>query len=151
AVAAAHKVGVIHRDLKPENIMLKDVGVGLPTVKVVDFGLAKLKESVSQSLANLTSKGEIIGTPYYMSPEQCNGGDIDERTDIYSLGIIFYEMLMGRPPFQGTPAAVIGMHLYKAVPRVSEINPNVPDPLGEMILQMLAKEKDKRPTTLGTV
>lgn len=151
AVVAAHQVGVIHRDLKPENIMLKDVGVGLPAVKVVDFGLAKLKESTSQSLANLTSKGEIIGTPFYMSPEQCNGSDIDERTDIYSLGIIFYEMLVGRPPFQGTPAAVIGMHLYKEITPVNEVNAAVPVTIAELVAKMVTKEKDKRPLTLASV
>ncbi|MEW6733258.1 MAG: protein kinase [Acidobacteriota bacterium] len=151
AVAAAHQAGVIHRDLKPENIMLKEVGIEQTIVKVVDFGLAKLKESSSPSVANLTSRGEIIGTPYYMSPEQCAGGEIDERTDIYSLGIIFYEILIGKPPFQGTPAAVIGMHLYKAIPSLSEQNPEIPAALEEVILSMLQKKKEKRPESLGTV
>lgn len=144
AVAAAHKVGVIHRDLKPENIMLKDVGVGLPVVKVVDFGLAKLKESVSQSLANLTNEGDILGTPYYMSPEQCSGIHVDERSDIYSLGVIFYEMMSGYPPFQGTAAAVIGMHLYKEPAVLASLDSAIPERYSSIVMSMLIKEREKR-------
>jgi eukaryotic-like serine/threonine-protein kinase len=151
AVAAAHQVGVIHRDLKPENIMLKNIGTDLAVAKVVDFGLAKLKENVSPSIATLTGHGEIVGTPYYMSPEQCAGSEVDERSDIYSLGIIFYEVLTGKPPFNGVPVAVIGMHLYKPVPLMPEFEPKIPAVFEQLILEMLGKEKEKRPPTLKSI
>ncbi|MBL8148384.1 MAG: serine/threonine protein kinase [Blastocatellia bacterium] len=151
AVAAAHKEGVIHRDLKPENIMLKSTSAGAEVVKVVDFGLAKLKESSGKSLTNLTNKGEIIGTPYYMSPEQCSGIEIDECTDIYSLGIILYEMVVGQPPFQGSTVAVIGMHLYKPVQSLCQDDPAFPQLLDKLLLAMLAKEKKDRIQTVETI
>jgi serine/threonine protein kinase len=146
AVVKAHQAGIIHRDLKPENIMLKETGGQQPQVKVVDFGLAKLKESFTQSITQLTGQGDIIGTPQYMSPEQCNGTEVDESTDIYSLGIILYEMLIGRPPFTGTAAAVLGMHLYKAVRVPEELNPDIPSTLSDLVIAMTAKKREERPT-----
>src|SRR4051812_12060876 len=101
ALDAAHSEGVIHRDLKSDNIMLVDVGGG-DWAKVLDFGIAKIKEPLGTKDAEITSPNLIIGTPQYMSPEQCSqSSEIDARSDIYSLGVILYEMLAGHVPFMG--------------------------------------------------
>ena len=111
ALAAIHSVGVLHRDLKPGNVMLREDG----TIVLIDFGLAKQVELD----AEITATGEIFGTPYYMSPEQGHGKDVDERSDIYSLGIIFYEMLTGQKPFLApTPMAVIYKHSHAPRPQL---------------------------------
>ena len=109
ALGAIHSVGVLHRDLKPGNVMLRVDG----TIVLIDFGLAKQIELD----AEITATGEIFGTPYYMSPEQGHGRDVDERSDIYSLGIIFYEMLTGQKPvIAPTPMAVIYKHSHTPLP-----------------------------------
>jgi eukaryotic-like serine/threonine-protein kinase len=109
ALDAIHAVGVLHRDLKPANIMLRDDG----TLALIDFGVAKLRDAGTE----LTGLGEIFGTPYYMSPEQGEGGAVDERTDLYSLGIVFHEMLTGRKPYTaGTPMAVIWKQRHAPLP-----------------------------------
>ncbi len=109
ALGAIHSVGVLHRDLKPGNVMLRTDG----TIVLIDFGLAKQIELD----AEITATGEIFGTPYYMSPEQGHGRDVDERSDIYSLGIIFYEMLTGQKPFIAPmPMAVIYKHSHTPLP-----------------------------------
>ena len=111
ALAAIHSVGVLHRDLKPGNVMLREDG----TIVLIDFGLAKQVELD----AEITATGEIFGTPYYMSPEQGHGREVDERSDIYSLGIIFYEMLTGQKPFLApTPMAVIYKHSHAPLPEL---------------------------------
>ena len=111
ALAAIHSVGVLHRDLKPGNVMLREDG----TIVLIDFGLAKQIELD----AEITATGEIFGTPYYMSPEQGHGREVDERTDIYSLGIILYEMLTGQKPFLApTPMAVIYKHSHAPLPEL---------------------------------
>jgi serine/threonine protein kinase len=98
-----HEVGVLHRDLKPGNIMERSDG----SLALIDFGLAKHTEFK----ADMTGTGEIFGTPYYMSPEQGHGNELDERSDLYSLGVIFYEMLSGKKPFLApTPMGVIYLH-----------------------------------------
>ena len=113
ALAAIHAAGVLHRDLKPGNVMMRADG----TIALIDFGLAK-----QLSLeAEITATGEIFGTPYYMSPEQGHGRDVDARSDIYSLGVIFYEMLTGKKPFLApTPMAVIYKHSHSPIPRLPE-------------------------------
>jgi eukaryotic-like serine/threonine-protein kinase len=113
ALAAIHAAGVLHRDLKPGNVMMRADG----TIALIDFGLAK-----QLSLeAEITATGEIFGTPYYMSPEQGHGRDVDSRSDVYSLGVIFYEMLTGKKPFLApTPMAVIYKHSHAPIPRLPE-------------------------------
>jgi eukaryotic-like serine/threonine-protein kinase len=109
ALEAVHGVGVLHRDLKPANIMVRDDG----TLALIDFGVAKLREEG----AELTSLGEIFGTPYYMSPEQGAGGEVDERADIYSLGAVFYEMLTGHKPYvAASPMGVIWKQRHAPLP-----------------------------------
>jgi len=133
ALAAIHSVGVLHRDLKPGNVMLREDG----TIVLIDFGLAKQVELE----AEITATGEIFGTPYYMSPEQGHGREVDERSDIYSLGIIFYEMLTGQKPFLApTPMAVIYKHSHAPLPAL-------PAPMRQwepVLAGMLAKQPADR-------
>jgi serine/threonine-protein kinase PpkA len=113
ALGAIHDVGVLHRDLKPTNVLFRED----ESVALIDFGLAKQ----THLDAELTGTGEIFGTPYYMSPEQGHGEQMDKRSDIYSLGIMFYEMLVGQKPFEGgTAMAVILKHARDPVPRLPE-------------------------------
>jgi serine/threonine protein kinase len=133
ALDYAHKKGVIHRDVKPANILLRNDG----TPVLVDFGIAKLMESD----AKLTKTGTSIGTPHYMSPEQIQGMEIDGRSDIYSLGVVFYEMLEGRTPYEGTDPIVI------AVKHVKDPIPRLGPPLRQyqpIIDRMMAKDKRTR-------
>jgi serine/threonine protein kinase len=111
ALTVLHRAGVLHRDLKPGNVMLRDES----SVALIDYGLSKHIEID----ASLTNAGEIFGTPYYMSPEQGHGKDTDARSDIYSLGIIYYEMLMRRKPYvAGTPMQVIYKHANSPLPEL---------------------------------
>lgn len=143
AVDAAHRKGVIHRDLKPDNIMLQRVD-GQENVKVLDFGIAQLKSLTGMSL-ELTQQGTLIGTPFYMSPEQCAGKELDSRSDIYSLGVILFEMLTGRLPFKAeSHLAVIIKHTTEAPPRLRQIEPAVPATLEVVTLRALAKSPDER-------
>jgi serine/threonine-protein kinase len=128
AVAAAHQQRITHRDLKPDNMMLGDDG----RIKVLDFGLAKGAPGVAMEVSELeteakTQEGAIVGTLYYMSPEQAQGKDVDARSDIFSLGVVFYEMLTGRRPFRGENPAEILSSIIKDTPQsTSELNPAVP-------------------------
>ena len=134
ALAAIHRVGVLHRDLKPGNVLLRQDG----SLALIDFGLAKrMKVSIE-----LTRTGEIFGTPYYMSPEQGRGEPVDERADIYSLGVIFYEMLTRRKPFAAaSPMAVIYKHGHAEIPML----PDAAADWQSLFEQMVAKERDERP------
>jgi serine/threonine protein kinase/tetratricopeptide (TPR) repeat protein len=136
ALIAAHKKGVIHRDLKPKNIMLDKKG----TAFVMDFGIAKSIDS-----EDTIKPGAIVGTPYYMSPEQAIGEQIDHRADIYSLGAIMYEMLTGKPPFQAdTIAGMIHKHVNETPKPISQLNPQTPVELEKIIMKCLEKKPDKR-------
>ncbi|MDX6290751.1 MAG: eukaryotic-like serine/threonine-protein kinase [Blastocatellia bacterium] len=143
ALAAAHDAGVIHRDIKPENIMLRPDGY----VKVLDFGVAKLNGPVLFLPANpnATSPGMLIGTARYMSPEQARGIDVDGRSDLWSLGVVFYEMLAGRLPFEGaTPSDCIAAILEREPPPVQSYRPDVPAELSWSVRKLLRKDRDER-------
>jgi serine/threonine-protein kinase len=146
ALKAAHDKGFVHRDLKPDNIWLKYVD-GRVQVKLLDFGIAKLVGTDSPK-EKLTQTGSVIGTPHYMSPEQINGSkDIDQRTDIYALGVITYEMFAGITPFVGdTLQAIMTGHLFKEPPRLADIpvNLGVPPPIAEIVDRMLVKDATGR-------
>jgi len=141
ALAAAHKAGIIHRDIKPENIMLRPDGF----VKVLDFGLAKLAEQkeFQQSLSNYTMKGVIIGTPAYMSPEQLSDDRVDHRTDLWSVGVVLYEMLTGKNPFKGENRQDTFQKILSAQPPpVTKLKPNLPDELNAILKKALEKDAD---------
>lgn len=144
ALAAAHEAGIVHRDLKPENVMLVDGGEP-DIVKVLDFGIAKIHMPEQADQPALTRVGTIFGTPEYMSPEQALGQAADPRADIYSLGIIFYEMLSGRTPFADKEmVAVMTRHMTESPPPLPlEIDPA----LAALVMQMLAKRPSERPQT----
>jgi serine/threonine protein kinase len=145
-IAEAHRMGLIHRDLKPDNIFLTTVEGDTDYVKVLDFGIAKLtavNDGLGGYQGGLTVAGKIYGTPNYMSPEQIRGKPVDHQSDIYQLGVIFYEMLCGRRPFEAqTPVDVMMMHLRDAPPPLTDHRPDVPPELARTVMHAL--EKDRR-------
>src|SRR5581483_3092338 len=147
-MAAAHRSGVVHRDLKPSNIILaRDYG-GSVLIKIIDFGIAKISEQLRAGDSTLTATGTLVGTPRYMSPEQCEGGELDARSDIYSLGVIIYEMLAGRPPFDSTSAVAIAYkHLNESPPPLAESRRDVPAPLADLVATSLTTDPSGRPQT----
>jgi serine/threonine-protein kinase len=137
ALSFAAAKGIVHRDIKPGNILLDESG----RVKLVDFGISK----VTDSLDGLTRPGESFGTPSYMSPEQINGQTCDIRSDLYSLGAVFFELLTGRPPFvEESSTAVLIAHLTKPVPSLTEFDPSIPEPCDRMVRKLLAKDPKDR-------
>jgi len=150
ALSAAHSAGVIHRDLKPENLFVVRGVDGRATVKVLDFGIAKLIDAPPGS--GLTgATGAQLGTPKYMSPEQCRMEPIDARSDLYGMGLILYEMLSGRLPFVGnSPAEFLGQHLYQQ-PTPLDAYVQVDPRLAALVMRMLAKDKDGRPESATAV
>jgi len=146
ALEAAHAKGIIHRDLKPENVFLKKVDDEKPTVKLLDFGLAK--STNKEDVANLakTRSGQMLGTPLYMSPEQCKNKNVDHRTDIYALGCMCYELLVGRTPYDADNVAeIITAHLVSEPPRPSKFKEDIPADIDKLLYNMIAKDPDKRP------
>ncbi len=139
-LSAAHEAGVIHRDLKPENILLSAGGANGTSVKIIDFGIAKLAD-----LEGMTATRIILGTPQYMAPEQIRGRPVDSRTDLYALGIVLYEALSGRPPFDGTSAISIGFaHCSEPLPPLRTKRPEVPEPWEAFVHRALAKDPAHR-------
>ncbi len=157
ALAAAHNKGIIHRDLKPDNVMIvaDPEAPGGERAKILDFGIAKLAAAAysaqngSEPLeyVSQTRTGVMIGTPLYMAPEQCKGsGQIDDKADVYSLGVMLYRMLAGRPPFIGEgTGSVIAMHIYEPPPPIREFEASVPEDLAALIQGLLAKAPSSRP------
>ena len=139
ALDYAHRQNVIHRDIKPDNILIDQEGHAL----LADFGIVKLMEDVGPTM--LTATGGLVGTPAYMSPEQAQGLPIDRRTDIYSLGIVLFEMLSGKQPFTAeTPMQVVLKHMTAPVPPLSSYNPNLPPELDAVMQHALEKEPGQR-------
>lgn len=147
AVAAAHEAGIIHRDLKPANILVTQSADVPSIVKVLDFGIAKLlSDAFDDDEPNLTQVGVMIGTPRYMSPEQCNGFELTPAADVYSLGVILYEMLTGVSPFNGsTPLAIALKHSTDLPKPPREMVPTIPLELEGLVLHALEKNPDDRP------
>ena len=144
ALQVAHEQNVVHRDLKPDNIMVNVTISGL-RVKVLDFGIAKLRDLAAN---NLTITGNVMGTPHYMSPEQCLGEETDSRSDLYSLGVVIYQMLTGLVPFNSpTSTAVVMQHVNKEPPSLRSIDLSISPAVEAVVLHTLAKRREDRPSS----
>src|SRR5829696_1016551 len=145
-VGAAHRRGIVHRDIKPDNIIVTPADEDRPaeSVKVVDFGIAKLRDLAAEG-STLTEAGMMVGTLFYMSPEQCKGEPLDSRADVYSLGAMLHEMLAGAPPFTASNiTSLIFKHVGEPPPPLPE-DLNVPAALRGAVLRALSKDPDARP------
>lgn len=146
AMDEAHRQDVVHRDVKPDNILVQTIPNGV-NVKVLDFGIAAVRDITA---SRLTRTGSIVGTPYYMSPEQCMGEELDGRSDIYGLGIVLFEMLTGVLPFNSpTPTAVVVQQVNQAPPRLRTLNANISPVVEAVVLHALEKQREARPQTAG--
>ncbi len=144
ALDYAHRQGIVHRDIKPSNILLDKGG----HVKVADFGIAKMAGQSTE----LTMAGSVMGSPQYLSPEQIRGEELDGRSDVFSLGVVLFELLSGRRPFDGeTITTLVYQILHKEPPRVSELRGGIPPRLEALLAHMLAKDRDERLATAGLV
>jgi serine/threonine-protein kinase len=138
ALDYSHRGGIVHRDIKPANVMLTTAG----EVKVMDFGIAR---ALADSAATMTATAQVIGTAQYLSPEQARGERVDARSDIYSTGCVLYELLTGRPPFQGdSPVAIAYQHVREEAPQPSQLDPSIPQYVNAIVMKALAKDPNYR-------
>jgi serine/threonine protein kinase len=146
ALGAAHAKGIVHRDLKPQNVQLVTKADGSLQVKILDFGVAKILASAEGLQSAETRTGLLMGTPLYMSPEQCRGsGPIDHRADIYALGVMLFEMLAGRPPFEAEGLGeLFALHMFQPAPALTALAPGVPPHVAVAVMRALAKAPDDR-------
>ncbi|HTJ44996.1 MAG TPA: serine/threonine-protein kinase, partial [Kofleriaceae bacterium] len=147
----AHAHGIVHRDLKPDNVMLTERGREKDVVRVLDFGIAKLRDDSRATQAAMTQAGDMLGTPQYMAPEQIKGEVIDGRTDVYALGCMSYEMVTARLPFEApTVMAMLTKHLMEMPPPPSQRRPELrlPPQIDQLVMAALAKEPSQRPPTM---
>lgn len=146
AVGAAHQTGIIHRDLKPSNILITQSADQPAVVKVLDFGIAKFFAADGDDVDELAQSNSVIGTPRYMSPEQHNGDELTPATDVYSLGVILYEMLTGMVPFSGsTPAEIAEKHVNNPPHSPREVVAAIPEDVERVVLHALEKQPSDRP------
>jgi serine/threonine protein kinase len=149
ALNKAHSAGIVHRDIKPDNIFLHQTREG-EVVKVVDFGIAKLLgETNSLGMNSLTATGGLLGTPAYMSPERLANDPYDGRADVYSLGILLYQMLSGSIPYKSSDGsfwAIVVMHLKEQPQPLRKINPSIPEEVEAVVMHAMEKDPKKRPT-----
>ncbi len=152
ALDAGHRNGIVHRDIKPDNIILLDSNDAADHVKILDFGIAKVLDNKALDTHSmeqrLTNVGSVIGTPHYMAPEQCQGEEADARSDIYSLGVVLYELLTGVAPFLAkTPTGVAIKHVTEKPRPLREINPSISEAVERVVLHALEKDPNARPQT----
>ena len=151
-MAAAHATGIVHRDLKPENVMLVTRDGDPDFVKVLDFGIARVEHRGGEGGKALTSAGAVLGTPQYMAPEQALGNAIDARTDLYTLGVMLFEMLTGDCPFRGSAVALLQQHLLAPAPPLPPaVGERVPFEVQALLARLLAKEPAARPANATEV
>jgi serine/threonine-protein kinase len=159
ALDAAHRLGMVHRDIKPDNIVLVQTAAG-ETAKVLDFGIARIKEGGKNAEAkgvDLTSGGSVVGTPMYISPEQAQGkrgDDLDGRSDLYSLGIVMYQMLTGEVPFKSdTTMDLLIAHIQEPPQPIHQVRPDmqIPEPLASLVMRMLQKKRELRPPSAAAL
>ena len=150
ALDEAHRNNMIHRDIKPDNIIVNTSPSGL-RVKVLDFGIAKL-HNISSGMIDLTATGSVMGTPQYMSPEQCMDEALDGRSDVYSLGIVLYEALTGRVPFTSTTATAVAVaQVNQKPPPLRALNPSISPILEAVVMHALEKKRELRPQSAGAL
>ncbi|MBN1946328.1 MAG: serine/threonine protein kinase [Bradymonadales bacterium] len=145
ALCEAHHLGIIHRDLKPDNILLTEYRGNTDFVKVVDFGIAKVQEPEGVAQEKLTQAGVVYGTPEYLSPEQAQAKEVDGRADLYSVGVILWEMVTGVVPFDGpTAMSILIQHVYDPPPDPARFNPSLSEGMIAVLSRAMEKEPDKR-------